>query len=181
MTNKNWMQIHTYLSLFFLPACVIYVITGVGYIFDIKENAGASIYEFSIKEPPKAGKEKEFIIKVLQDNNLKIPKNTEVKIQRGSPTMGSMKYSASIVKNKQGEPQVRVIDRGLYGILLLMHKAKGAYYFDIIAIGFAISLMLFYLSGLIMTSFCKRKRKEALIAFGLGFILTSLAIYFSVV
>lgn len=180
ITKKNWMQIHTYLSLFFLPVCIIYVLTGVGYILDFKENADASIYEFSIKEEPKKGEEREFILQILRDNNLAIPSNTEIRMMRGTPTMGNMKYSVSIVKNKQGEPQLRVVDRGLYGILLLMHKAKGAYYFDIMAIGFSISLLLFYLSGLIVTSFCKKDRKSAGVAFGLGLILTALAVYFSV-
>ena len=52
ITKKNWMRIHTYLSLFFLPACLIYVITGVGFIFDFKADAGANIYEFTISEIP---------------------------------------------------------------------------------------------------------------------------------
>lgn len=52
ITKKNWMRIHTYLSLFFLPACLIYVITGVGFIFGFKADAGTNIYEFTISEIP---------------------------------------------------------------------------------------------------------------------------------
>lgn len=29
MNKKSWMWIHTYLSIFFLPAIVLYIITGV--------------------------------------------------------------------------------------------------------------------------------------------------------
>ena len=94
--------------------------------------------------------------------------------------MGSIKYSASITTNKQGESIVRVTDRGLFGILVLMHKAKGKVYFDIIAVGFSLSLIVFYLSGLIITSFCKKKRKQALLAFALGLILTALATWASI-
>ena len=67
ITKKNWMQIHTYLSLFFLPACLIYVITGVGYIFDFNADADAKIYEFSISEIPQ-GKEaiENFIIQIAR-------------------------------------------------------------------------------------------------------------------
>lgn len=94
--------------------------------------------------------------------------------------MGSIKYSASITTNKQGESIVRVTDRGLYGILLLMHKSKGKFYFDIIAVGFSLSLVVFYLSGLIITSFCKKKRKQALGAFALGLAITALAVWASI-
>jgi len=49
-----------------------------------------------------------------------------------------------------------------------------------IAIGFGISMLLFYLSGLIITSFCKGKRKSAFGVLGAGFIITTLAVYLSI-
>ena len=180
ITKKNWMQIHTYLSLFFLPACLIYVITGVGYIFDFKVDADSKIYEFSIDEMPPKEQMQDFIIQKLHDNNLPIPKNTELRYHRGAPTMGGMKYNIMIGKNRKDELVMRVTDRGPYGILLLMHRAKGLYYFDIIAVAFSVSLILFYLSGLIVTQFCKNKRKEGLIALLLGGVITAMAVIFSV-
>lgn len=58
LNKKNWMQIHTYLSLFFLPAAFIYVLTGALYIFEIRQNSGAKIYEFKLDSIPKKGEEK---------------------------------------------------------------------------------------------------------------------------
>ena len=180
IAKKDWMKIHTYLSLFFLPMCLIYVLTGIGYIFDFKDTAGAKIYEFTLPNAPQKGEEANAMIEVLRANNLKIPSNTEITIQRGSPTMGSVSYGVSIESDrKSGALKVRVVDRSLYGILVLMHKAKGAVYFNAVAICFALSLAIFYLSGLIMTSFCKNKRKSAGIAFGAGFVITAIAIYLS--
>ncbi|CUU39019.1 MULTISPECIES: hypothetical protein [Helicobacter] len=79
---------------------------------------------------------------------------------------------------------IRVVDRGLYGILMLMHKIRARgfkfSFFDMIAIGFGISMLLFYLSGLIITSFCKGKRKSAFGVLGAGFIITTLAVYLSI-
>lgn len=180
MAKKDWMKIHTYLSLFFLPMCFIYVLTGIGYIFEFKDSAGAKIYEFVLPNPPQKGEEAAVMIETLKANNLKIPSNTEITMQRGNPTMGTISYGVSIESDrKSGELKVRVIDRSLYGILVLMHKAKGAVYFDIVAVGFALSLAIFYLSGLIMTSFCKNKRKSAGIAFGSGLLITIIAVYLS--
>lgn len=180
ITKKNWMQIHTYLSLFFLPACLIYVITGVGHIFDFKVDADSKIYEFSIAEMPTKDETKDFIIQKLRDNNLPIPKNTELRYHRGAPTMGDLKYNIIIGKNRKDELVMRVTNRGLYGILLLMHLAKGKYYFDIIAVAFSVSLVLFYLSGLIVTQFCKKNRKAGLVALLLGGVITAMAVIFSV-
>ncbi len=180
ISKKSWMNIHLYLSLFFLPMCVIYVLTGIGYIFDLKDGAGAKIYEFTVPNPPQKGAESALMIEMLKANNLKIPANTEVKIQKGNPTMGSVSYAVSLESDrKSGELKLKVIDRSLYGILVLMHKAKGAVYFNIVAVCFALSLAIFYLSGLIMTSFCKNKRKSAGIAIALGFAITAIAVYLS--
>ncbi len=189
LNKKNWMQIHTYLSLFFLPAAFIYVLTGTLYIFEIRQNSGAKIYEFKLDSIPKKGEEKKIILNTLIDNNLPLPKDTTIKIMKGNPTIGNVKYSATLRTNKDGSTSVYVVDRGIYGILMMMHKSGGKKYdifgfklsfFDFIAITFAISMLIFYLSGLIVTSFCKKNRKTALIYFGAGLITTTLAIYFSI-
>lgn len=180
ISKKSWMNIHLYLSLFFLPMCAIYALTGIGYIFDLKDDAGAKITEIAIPNPPQKGEEGAFMIEMLKANNLKIPTNTEVEIQKGNPTMGSISYAVSLESDKKsGELKMRVINRSIYGILVLMHKAKGAVYFNAVAVCFALSLVIFYLSGLIMTSFCKNKRKGAEIAFGTGLIITILAVWLS--
>ena len=180
ITKKNWMQIHTYLSLFFLPACLIYAITGAGFIFGFRADAGATIYEFNIESIPPKEQVQDFILQKLRENDLPIPKSTEIRYHRGAPNMGDMKYSIVLGKNRSDELVMRVTNRGIYGILLLMHLAKGKYYFDIIAVAFSVSLVIFYLSGLIVTQFCKKNRKEGLIAFFAGLIITGIAVIFSI-
>ncbi|RDU72865.1 hypothetical protein CQA66_02975 [Helicobacter aurati] len=180
ITKKSWMQIHTYLSLFFLPAAITYALTGALYICNFKEDAWANISEYKLHSAPNKGEEAQTMIDILQKHNLEIPKNTEVRMFRGNPTMGNLRYNVSIIKEKNGDYVLRAVERSLYGVLLLMHKSKGKYYFDIIAIGFSISLMLFYLSGLIVTSFAKKNRKAAFSTMGLGFVITGIAIYCSI-
>ncbi|MGX2982316.1 hypothetical protein [Helicobacter sp. 23-1045] len=180
ISKKSWMQIHLYLSLFFLPMCLIYVLTGIGYIFDFKDSAGAKIIEFALPNAPQKGAESSAIIEILRENNLKIPRDTELKTQKNALTMGGLKYSVSL-QNSGGEWKVRVMERSVYGVLVLMHKAKGAVYFNALAVCFALSLAIFYLSGIIMTSFCKNKRKSAGIAVGSGLIITIIAVILSAI
>ncbi|RDU66740.1 hypothetical protein CQA53_02935 [Helicobacter didelphidarum] len=177
--NKQiWMKVHVYLSLFFLPVALLYALTGALYLFDIREEAGANITEFRVESIEK-GREKETILHELVTRNIRIPDNTNIKNMRGNLSMGSIAYSITLMKDKEGY-KIRVVNRSLYGILLLMHKGKGKFYFDIIAVGFALSLAIFYLSGLVMTSFCKKKRKNALITFCLGLVITIFMIYLSI-
>ena len=78
INKKRWMQIHTYLSLFFLPAALIYALTGVLYIFEIRQDSGAKILEFELESMPKNGEEQAFILHILQENNLKIPSDIAI-------------------------------------------------------------------------------------------------------
>ncbi len=180
ITKKGWMQIHTYLSLFFLPACLVYIISGVGYTFGYNVNAGGQIYDLNISEIPSKENAQEFILQTLKDNKLEAPSSTNVSIHRGKYIMGDIMHFVIIAKDKDNKPIMRVIDRGIYGFIALMHLSKGSFWFDIIAIGFCASLVLFYLSGLIVTSFCKRNRKSAFITLGVGFVITLVAMILSI-
>ncbi|PZT47778.1 hypothetical protein B6S12_07160 [Helicobacter valdiviensis] len=181
ISNKTWMQIHLYVSLFFIPMALIYAITGVGYILDYRQNSGATIHKIQIHQTIAKGSEKEVILKALQENNLKIPSNTEVRFFKGAHSMGTLKYQVLLSKDKTGEGYtLSTIDRNFYGVILLLHKAAGKYYFDVLAIGFSVALILIYLSGLFITAFCKKNQKGAVLATLAGFIVTGVVIYFSI-
>ena len=187
--RKLWMQIHLYLSLFFLPAALIYAITGALYIFEIRQNAGATITEIALDSMPQKGEEQAFIIQTLQEHQLKVPSDTTLRTMKGTLNMGNIKYSVMLTKDRNDKPILRAVDRSLYGVLMMMHKSGGNKFelggfkftfFDFIAVCFGFSMLIFYLSGLIITSFCKGKRKSGFGVMAAGFIVTIVAIYFSV-
>ena len=89
--KKVWMKIHLYLSLFFLPAAFIYAFTGSLYLFGVKEEYGANIYEFFLDFVPTKGQEQQVIVQTLKKNNLKIPDETAIKNVRGNMSMGSIR------------------------------------------------------------------------------------------
>ncbi|WP_278347505.1 hypothetical protein [Helicobacter pullorum] len=181
ISNKTWMQVHLYVSLFFIPMALIYAITGSLYIFNIRQNAGAEIKEVRIQDTIPKGSEREVMLRILQENKLEIPSNTEVRFFKGSHSMGTLKYQVLLTQDKNSPSYtLRAIDRNWYGVLLLLHKAAGKYYFDILAVGFSIALVLLYLSGLFLTAFCKRDRKGSIIAIILGILVTTLAVYLSI-
>ncbi|CAM3618798.1 MULTISPECIES: hypothetical protein [Helicobacter] len=179
ISNKTWMQIHLYVSLFFIPMALIYAITGSFHIFGVRQNAGAEIVEVKVESPIIKGEEQRIILETLKKNHLKIPQNTDVRFFRNSYSMGNLKYSVTLSKDKAGNPIVRSVERGWYGVLLMLHKAAGKWYFDILAVGFSVALIVLYLSGLFLTAFCKRNYLSASIVTILGFFVTALAVALS--
>lgn len=189
ISKKFWIKLHLYLSLFFLPLAIIYALTGVGYIYDIRQDAGAKITKIPLDSMPKKGEEQGLMLALLKEHNLEIPSDISIRIARGNVSMGNVYYGATILKERDGGVVMQVTKRNLYGVLLLMHKSKGSKFkigdfafswFDFLAMGFGVSLLLFYLSGLIMTSFCKKDRIASFGALGFGLFVTILAVYFSV-
>lgn len=174
------MQIHLYLSLFFLPMALIYTITGSLYVFGVRHEALAEVVEIKIFQDIPKGEERAAILETLAANSLRVPKDTEVHFARNRMIMGDLRYQVTLSKVKEREYILRSINRNFYGVLLSLHRSHGKYYFDILAIGFSIALVLLYLSGFFITAFCKKDRKGSLIAVVLGFVITALAVYYSI-
>ncbi|MDE6886128.1 MAG: PepSY domain-containing protein [Helicobacteraceae bacterium] len=192
--KKYFHKIHIYISIFFLPMALMYAITGTLYIFGIEENSGAITNTYKVESKNKLIEENmaDFMIKYLRDNNLKLPQNLVAKNSRNGIQIGGIYYSASIknipqnansIKDSQNITnvyEITTIQRSIYGSLVLLHKSKGKFYFDIIATAFGIALIVLYLSGLIITSFCIKRRGKAVFTFTIGLLTLAILAYLSV-
>lgn len=164
-------KLHIYISVFFLPVAIMYAITGALYIFGIEENTGAKINKYTIENTSKEDEIK-VLVNYLNNNHIKIPSNTTPRnAKNGGIQIGGIYYSASI-KKVDNKYEITTIQRSIYGTLVLLHKSKGGYYFDIIAVSFSIALIVLYVTGFIITSFCKKRRKESIIIFLCGLTTT---------
>ncbi len=183
MINKNklFRQIHIYVSLFFLPCAVLFALTGIVYILGADQDTGLKVENYKLVKNIEAGKEKDALIQYLQENNLKIPSNTEViKGKDKGVTIGGAHYSANIAPIAQNEYAITLKTRSLLGDMIMLHKDKGAWYFSVLSIAFGIALFLLYISGLIITLFASKKdRQKQLATLGAGIIITILLAYLS--
>lgn len=183
MINKNklFRQIHIYVSLFFLPCAVLFALTGIVYILGADQDTGLKVENYKLVKNIEAGKEKDALIQYLQENNLKIPSNTEViKGKDKGVTIGGAHYSANIAPIAQNEYTITLKTRSLLGDMIMLHKDKGAWYFSVLSIAFGIALFLLYISGLIITLFTSKKdRQKQLATLGAGIIITILLAYLS--
>lgn len=183
MINKNklFRQIHIYVSLFFLPCAVLFALTGIVYILGADQDTGLKVENYKLVKNIEAGKEKDALIQYLQENNLKIPSNTEViKGKDKGVTIGGTHYSANIAPIAQNEYAITLKTRSLLGDMIMLHKDKGAWYFSVLSIAFGIALFLLYISGLIITLFASKKdRQKQLATLGAGIVITILLAYLS--
>ncbi len=183
MINKNklFRQIHIYVSLFFLPCAVLFALTGIVYILGADQDTGLKVENYKLVKNIEAGKEKDALIQYLQENNLKIPSNTEViKGKDKGVTIGGAHYSANIAPIAQNEYAITLKTRSLLGDMIMLHKDKGAWYFSVLSIAFGVALFLLYISGLIITLFASKKdRQKQLATLGAGIVITILLAYLS--
>lgn len=175
--TKQFRSIHIYLSLFFLPLALMYAATGVLYIMGFDKNSGAIKNSYTLTQNIKNGQEIDVLIQFLKDNNLSIPFNLEPKKNKnGTLSIGGTHYSASIAKNSDSTYTVTTLERSIIGDMFMLHKAKTKWYFNILAIGFSATLILLYISGLMITLFNNRKNRGIQYATILAGFIVSISI-----
>ena len=94
--------------------------------------------------------------------------------------MGGIHYSVN-AKAQGDDLLITATTRSLLGDIILLHKDKGGWYFSVLAVGFGVTLVLLYLSGLMITLFASKKdRKPQLIVLALGVLACLILGYASV-
>lgn len=169
---------HIYVSVFLLPMALLFAITGIVYILGINQNFGASKEKWVIQKSIPQDEQFDFLIDFMKKQNIAFPDDINPKNFRGALMIGSAKYSV-IINSQNDKTTIESTKRSFLGNMIMLHKAKAKWYFDILSIAFGVALVLFYLSGIIMTAFCKHNRKEIIITFFLGLIITAVLAYIS--
>lgn len=185
MINKNklFRYIHIYVSLFFLPCALLYALTGVCYVLGIDQEIGAKTQTISVEREFTKGQEREILLEILKENGIKVPSDTTLRPNKrgGGVMMGGVHYSITAKSGEDGVLSVSAKTRSLLGDLILLHKDKGAWYFSVLAVGFGVSLVLLYISGLMITLFASKKdRKPQLIVLCAGILACVILGYLSV-
>jgi len=184
MINKNkfFRMAHIYLSLFFLPCALLYALTGMVYIFGINQDFKMQTQNYVLNKNIKQGEEIKTLIEFLKENNLELPSQKQIKLKNSKQglSIGSIYYNASIIKNANDQYLISTQKRSLLGVMISLHKNKGEWYFSVLAVAFALSLFLLYISGLMISFFASKKdRSKQLVVFVLGVFSTLILAYLS--
>lgn len=182
MINKNklFRQIHIYISLFFLPLALLFSITGIAYILGANQDTGIKEQTYTVKAKVEEGLEKDFILNFLKEKNLKLPSDEILKTKDGSFALGGVHYSVSLKKINDEELSITTSTRSFLGDMIMLHKDKAKWYFSILSIGFGLTLLMLYFSGLMITLIAiKKDRKPQILTVVLGFLVTMILAYMS--
>lgn len=173
--TKYFRNIHIYLSLFFLPLALMYAVSGILYIAGINQDFGATKQTYILEQNIEKGQEAKALVQYLKDNHLNVPTNLEPKINKrsGELEIGGVHYFVSIKQSADSSWIITTFKRSLIGDMIMLHKSKAKWYFDVLAIGFGLTLILLYVSGLMITLFnIKKNRKSQIVTIFIGVIVS---------
>lgn len=179
---KFFRKIHIYISLFFLPVAALYAITGLACIFGLNQDAWSKKEVYQVNTKLESGKEADFLISYLKDNGLKIPSDsTPKKAKNGGILIGGAHYSATIKQLDSNIAQITLQTRSILGDMIMLHKDKGKWYFAVLSVGFGITLILLYISGIIITLVnIKKDRGKQIATIIAGIVISIILGYISV-
>lgn len=146
--------------------------TGAGHLLGFNQFYKASKQTFELDIAPTADKQelKTALVSTLNEHNLFVPNGYE-RTRDGRFSLNSAKFAASIGANKNGKMVVEYAERTWFGTLYSMHFGHGGKFFSALTIAFLVFILVIYLSGFIITAWCKHHRNRALLALLAGSIL----------
>ena len=163
---KVWMNIHTYVSMFFLPVAIIYAITGGLLVM-------TSSHEGSHPGGPPSLSGNATVVHAGQQGLVTEGERhgadpeaggAHMEMRGAGPAGTASRHADGYAKN---EPLHK---------LTLMHKGKGGLPFNMLGIGFAVAMLTMYVSGICVFWMNSVRRKRMLLVGTAGFVVTFVAI-----
>ena len=165
MKALSSLSLHLVLSLFFLPMIMVYAVTGLLYMGGADQHftSHVEVYELSSgDEPPYADSCRE-----LERLGVKLPEG-KVRPFKGNYILGLVTGTHVLFLRTENSLRAEVVKPGIYPNLLLVHKGKAGWWFSALGYGSAISLILLYISGILLMWRNRKKRKLMLVSAVLG-------------
>lgn len=207
MNLKVIRNLHAYLAVFFFPVALIFAVTG--FLFMCGSDGGSDVQVFEVPEElvvvqqgtgrghggmgmgkatcaARGGCSAErmaacekTIKEVLKRNNVPIPAG-KGGMKKGYFTLGRrIEPHATLEMSKEGDWEVHMIKPGIVAKLALLHKAKGGIAFRVTGCAFAVLLMSFYCTGLLLLWKNVQLRKRLLVTLLAGFVFAGVMIFLS--
>lgn len=177
------MQLHGYLSIFFLPLACVYAFSGSAYLWlDPKESLQMTIEIQNLVSivPVTEEKIKAVILQELPKNGIFSSPRGKLKQQGNRFSWGDQRHLRVKYYVSAQNPQTAILKIStptLYGRLIGFHKGKGSGLIKGLGTGFALLLIVSYLSGLFLALKTTWLKKFTILSFIIGLILTLISIF----
>ena len=210
MNIKVIRNLHAYLAVFFFPIALIYAVTGFLLMWSIGVKPAVQVYEvpeelsmsqwggcgrgrgagMGMGKAARAAKGnrpaqrmaacEKTVKEVLKRNNVPIPEGKGT-MKKGYFTLGKrIETHATLDMSKDGNWEVHINKPGALAKLALLHKGKGGVIFKVVASIFAVLLMSFYCTGLLLFWKNLLIRKKLLITLAAGFVFAGVVVFLSI-
>ncbi len=178
-------NVHLILSCFFLPAAVLFFITGACYTMGIVGSYQTKEYVLPVDAPLQADLDtcRAMAMALLESEGFSPPSGGE-RIRRTGASFvyewtGSNRDVLLSPAEDPGKVRAEVKNTTFFRRMVQLHKAKGGAFFKWYAVGFAISFMVVLVTGAVMSLLRPSLRKKAIAAAGSGLIALALFILLS--
>lgn len=184
MKLKNrllWLEIHTYVACFFLPITLLYVSTGVLYLFDI-EGGHSAEYEYAIDLPDgwptdEASARQLMLPMVERHQHGRLPPDFYLEDEY----IGWFGYKQEIFidpSQATDKAMLRVNKHDLWHQFLLIHKGLAGPIFWFFAILLGTSLVVSLVTGLVLAVTIPRFRNASLFSTFFGLFILGIVFIF---
>lgn len=151
--RRTWFDIHLILSVFFLPIALVYAVTGGLNLIGVRaEHHGPRPTAADVEKAPRGGN----------------PSGAGYGrgLGRGATAQGG--------KPEWAGPRKKPAD--LYDKIMLLHKGKGGPAFNVVGVAFAVSILVMYISGIVIGWSMPAKRRQMLMSGAIGLVVAITAI-----
>ena len=165
-----------------MPVAMIFAVTGGLEIFGFHGSSREQTIEVPLAQPllEDIDAQQSFVAEQLKKNNLPIPRGRPQTIRGqfiwGRPTGRNVIMRITQARNTA---QIRIEVPDLYNRLALLHEARGGAAFNYLAVGFAIAMIVIYISGIMICWKAVKMRRAILLSFFVGLFVTTIVIFIS--
>ena len=171
-TRSIWMQLHAYIACFFLPAAILYAITGGLYLLGFEGGVKQEFeYHLELENgwPEDKDIAREIVLNqmVVRGHNVKLP--NDYYLWEGMHDWYGFKREVLLIPEEDGSVELNIKEHDVWHQLLLIHKGFAGKVLKIFSILWGISLIFSQLSGVILALTIKKIRINSVLCICLGF------------
>lgn len=177
-TRILWMQLHAYIACFFLPAAILYAITGGLYMLGYEGGVKAEHeYHFELKGgwPEDKSVAKKIVVEQMAQRNHHESLPGDYYLWEGKHDWFGFKREVLLIPQEDGQVELKIIEHDFWKQLLLIHKGFAGKVLKVFSILWGLSLIFSQVSGVILALAVKKIRVNSVVSImlGLSFLVTS--------
>lgn len=175
-----WVQLHVYISCFFLPAAMLYAITGGLYLVGI-EGGDSGEYEYWLELENGWPEDKEVARKIVsvemeRYGHGRLP--NDYYLWEGKHDWFDFKREVFLIPEENNKVKLEVHQHDIWRQLLFIHKGHAGTFLKIFGILWGVSLLFSLLSGVILALNLPKFKKSSIFSIACGFTVLLLAFVF---